>query len=144
MPRRRDALDAAVRASARLASEQRQFRDGVRATQVGKYTKLVELLAELQFPEVVCLQEAYDLVEISRGGKSALTDRMYSMFADKYAINSSGETAVLARRDAFQTIQDQDEKPAWYLTLEAEGRKLYADDAKLLKDWETTLQRTLK
>ena len=58
-------------------------RDGVRATRVGKYTKLVELLAELQFPEVVCLQEAYDLVEISRGGKSALTDRMYSMFADK-------------------------------------------------------------
>ena len=52
-------------------------------TEVGKYTKLVELLAELQFPEVVCLQEAYDLVEISRGGKSALTDRMYSMFADK-------------------------------------------------------------
>ena len=43
----------------------------------------VELLAELQFPEVVCLQEAYDLVEISRGGTSALSDRMYSMFADK-------------------------------------------------------------
>ena len=42
-----------------------------------------ELLAELQFPEVVCLQEAYDLVEISRGGTSALSDRMYSMFADK-------------------------------------------------------------
>ena len=61
-----------------------------RSTQVGKYTKLVELLAELQFPEVVCLQEAYDLVEISRGGKSALTDRMYSMFADKYAINFVG------------------------------------------------------
>ena len=49
---------------------------------------------------------------------------------------------MLARRDAFQTIQDQDEKPAWYLTLESEGRKLYGDDAKLLKDWETTLQRT--
>ena len=48
---------------------------------------------------------------------------------------------MLARRDAFQTIQDQDEKPAWYLTLESEGRKLYGDDAKLLKDWETTLQK---
>ena len=96
MPRRRDALDAAVRASARLASEQRQFRDGVRATQVGKYTKLVELLAELQFPEVVCLQEAYDLVEISRGGKSALTDRMYSMFADKSVAASS--PSALTRR----------------------------------------------
>ena len=35
-------------------------------------------------------------MEISRGGKSALSDRMYSMFVDKYAINSSGETAVLA------------------------------------------------
>jgi len=111
-------------------------------TEVGKYTKLVELLAELQFPEVVCLQEAYDLVEISRGGTSALSDRMYSMFADKYAINASGETAVLARRDAFQTVADGEGKPAWYVTLEAEGRKLYGDDAKLLKDWETTLQRT--
>merc|ERR1712072_320124 len=59
-----------------------------------------------------------------------------------YAINASGETAVLARRDAFQTVADGEGKPAWYLTLEAEGRKLYGDDAKLLKDWETTLQRT--
>jgi hypothetical protein len=75
-------------------------------TEVGKYTKLVELLAELQFPEVVCLQEAYDLVEISRGGTSALSDRMYSMFADKsvaasspsaYAADARGGHAIVAQ-----------------------------------------------
>ena len=32
---------------------------------------------------------------------------------------TSGETAVLARRDAFQTIKDESEKPAWYITLES-------------------------
>ena len=111
-------------------------------TELGKYTKLVELLAELQFPEVVCLQEAYDLVEISRGGTSALSDRMYSMFADKYYINSAGETAVLARRDAFQTVPDDEAKAEWYKALEAQGLELYGNDPKLLKDWETTLQRT--
>jgi len=111
-------------------------------TELGKYTKLVELLAELQFPEVVCLQEAHDLVEISRGGTSALSDRMYSMFADKYYINSAGETAVLARRDAFQTVPDDEAKSEWYLKMEAQGQELYGNDPKLLKDWETTLQRT--
>ena len=34
MPRPRDAVEAAVRESTRVASERRQFRDGVRATQV--------------------------------------------------------------------------------------------------------------
>jgi len=116
-------------------------------TELGKYTKLLELLAELRFPEVVCLQEAYDLVVVARGGTSTLSARMFSMFADKYHVTSAGESAVLARKDAFllDDVLGDDVGAAapWRKRLAAVGSSLYGEDGKLQADWETTLSRTV-
>ena len=116
-------------------------------TELGKYTKLLELLAELRFPEVVCLQEAYDLVVVARGGTSTLSARMFSRCADKHHVTSAGESAVLARKDAFLLDDvlgaDVGAAAPWRKRLAAVGSSLYGEDGKLQADWETTLSRTV-
>jgi len=115
-------------------------------TEAGKYMKLIEVLAELQFPEVVCLQEAYDLVVMASGEKekSQLGDRLFSTFEDKYAIHYAGETALLLRNDRFAAgdAKLDSSKSGWRAILEARGLALHAG-TKTLEDWNTTLDRTV-
>mmetsp|Transcript_22291 Transcript_22291/g.76441 ORF Transcript_22291/g.76441 Transcript_22291/m.76441 type:complete len:535 (-) Transcript_22291:197-1801(-) len=119
-------------------------------TEAGKYMKLIEVLAELQFPEVVCLQEAYDLVMMAKDEreKSQLGDRLFSTFEDKYAIHCAGETALLLRNDRFAAGDYKlDEKldaaqGGWRSVLEARGLALHGG-TKIVDDWNTTLSRTV-
>ncbi|KAJ1448390.1 hypothetical protein M885DRAFT_590908 [Pelagophyceae sp. CCMP2097] len=119
-------------------------------TEAGKYMKLIEVLAELQFPEVVCLQEAYDLVVMATDEreKSQLGDRLFSTFEDKYAIHCAGETALLLRNDRFAAGDYKlDEKldaaqGGWRSVLEARGLALHGG-TKIVDDWNTTLSRTV-
>jgi len=115
-------------------------------TEVGKYMKLIEVLAELQFPEVVCLQEAYDLVMMAKDEreKSQLGDRLFSTFEDKYAIHCAGETALLLRNDRFAAGDENldTSQAGWRSVLEARGEALHGG-TKTYEDWNTTLSRTV-
>ena len=118
-------------------------------TEMGKYMKLLEVLAELQFPECVCLQEAYDLVMMAEDStdKSQLNDRLFSSFADKYWIYTADETALLLRKDKFRraTAQlsgsDGVGGECWRARMLLRGEAKHGG-TKLFEEWKTTLART--
>ncbi|KAJ1454167.1 hypothetical protein M885DRAFT_522336 [Pelagophyceae sp. CCMP2097] len=140
--------DATPRTATAVMREHLKFHHWLSfTTETGKYIKLLEVLAELQFPAVVCLHEGYDLVMMASGrrDKSQLGDSLFSTFEDKYAIvHHTEETALLLRRDLFAGDgADVSAKCVlgWRAALAAIGDAIPCK--KKANDWATTLARTV-
>jgi len=128
------------------------FHDGLPfTTETGKYMKLVEVLAELRWPEAVMLQEAYDLAARSAGrhGASALDAKLFGVLLDRYEVCVADETVLLLRRDAFADVEDDDatllgpDGPDWRVEMTRRGRETFGDSSQLFVEWQRTLERTV-
>jgi len=119
-------------------------------TETGKYMKLVEVLAELRWPEAIMLQEAYDLAAHANctGDNSTTDAKLFGSIIDKYHVCVADETVLLLRKDSFVDVDDDvatlsGPDSDWRLRMTRRGRELYGEGSQLFVEWQRTLERTV-